>query len=56
MRANNIILAMIVFHTKCVHQMAINPYDWRKIDPAAVENGLTISFGKEFKILRYFHC
>ena len=56
MRANNIIFAMIAFHTKCFHQMAINPYDWKKIDPSAVENGLTISFGKEFKILRYFDC
>ena len=49
MRANNIIFAMILFLTKCFDQMAINPYDWKKIDPSTVENGLTISFGKEIQ-------
>ena len=29
--------------------MAINPYDWKKIDPSTVENGFTISFGKDFQ-------
>ena len=33
--------------------MAINPYDWKKIDPSTVENGFTISFGTEFKIVKF---
>ena len=41
---------ILLFLTKCdFYQMAINPYDWRKIDPSAVENGFTISFGKDSK-------
>ena len=43
---------IFLFLTKCdFYQMAINPYDWRKIDPSAVENGFTISFGKDSKII-----
>ena len=56
MRINHfkILFLIVLLLTKCeFHQMAINPYDWKKIDPSAVENGFTISFGTEFKIVNF---
>ena len=49
MRVKSIVLLILFLTNFCFRQMAINPYDWKKIDPSTVENGFTISFGKDFQ-------